>query len=82
MVVSFLSQRMNQGKRTPTITRARMGAEGKPISSIRTSSMLLQHALTVGFGITPNLLTFPIGWKALAGLWVTHLPPVGNCTPP
>jgi hypothetical protein len=37
---------------------------------------------TVGFGISPNLLTLPLRWKALAGLRTDRLPPVGNRTPP
>jgi hypothetical protein len=63
-------------------TRKRTGPP-QPFSFIRT--------LTVGFGITPNLLTLPpedsrknwiSGKKALAGLGYPPLPPVGNFTPP
>lgn len=47
------------------------------LSSIRT--------VTVGFGITPNLLTSYPGWwdKSARGLEATcFLPPVGTSTPP
>jgi hypothetical protein len=38
---------------------------------------------TVGFGFSPNLLTFFIDEKALAGSFtIVKIPPVGNCTPP
>jgi hypothetical protein len=39
--------------------------------------------MTVGFGFSPNLLTFSIG-KALAGFFTlkVKLPPVGNFTLP
>ena len=46
-----------------------------PFSSIRT--------VTVGFGISPNLLTPPIARRALAGFDDrSPLPPVGTFTPP
>ena len=56
------------------------GAAGKArpdtlLSPIRT--------LTVGPGITPDLLTFEFAPKALAGFrHDADLPPVGNYTPP
>jgi hypothetical protein len=37
---------------------------------------------TVGFGLSPNLLTLTIARQALAGSRVARIPPVGNCTPP
>jgi len=37
---------------------------------------------TVGSGLSPDLLTLPKTWKALAGSGKIPIPPVGNCTPP
>src|ERR1700731_5069981 len=56
--MAFLFQDQNQGIRNDAPRGMRLS---RPFSFIRT--------LTVGFGITPNLLTlFPKGKKALAGL--------------
>ena len=49
---------MNQGKRTPTTTRVATGAEGTD---------LFHPDYTVGFGLSPNLLTLPTTRQALAG---------------
>jgi hypothetical protein len=38
--------------------------------------------MTVGSGITPDLLTLAVGCEALAGFGLLHLPPVGIFTPP
>src|ERR1700690_3688770 len=56
--MAFLFQDQNQGIRNDAPREMRLS---RPFSFIRT--------LTVGFGITPNLLTLPQGLKkALAGL--------------
>jgi hypothetical protein len=56
--MAFLFQDQNQGIRNDAPRALRLS---RPFSFIRT--------LTVGFGITPNLLTLPQGLrKALAGL--------------
>ena len=45
--------------------------------------VLFHPDYTVGSGVTPDLLTLGIAPEALAGFGLsTHLPPVGNCTPP
>jgi hypothetical protein len=47
----------------------------KPFSSFRT--------VTVGFGITPNLLTLPLWGGRRSRAWaLPPLPPVGTFTPP
>jgi hypothetical protein len=38
--------------------------------------------MTVGSGISPDLLTLPKARKALAGSRKLLIPPVGNYTPP
>src|SRR6266851_6054128 len=55
--MAFLFQDQNQGIRNDAPRGMRLS---RPLSFIRT--------LTVGFGITPNLLTLLRGKKALAGL--------------
>jgi hypothetical protein len=50
---------MNQGKRTPTITRVATDA--------RRQTDLFHPDYTVGFGLSPNLLTLPVARQALAG---------------
>jgi hypothetical protein len=62
--MAFLFQDQNQGIRNDAPRGMRLS---RPFSFIRT--------LTVGFGITPNLLTlFPkdLGKEALAGLGLVH----------
>ena len=55
------------------------------INKQSTRSFSLIRTLTVGFGISPNLLTLNQAVQALAGLTAiknTVLPPVGNYTLP
>src|SRR2546421_2378837 len=69
----FLFQDQNQGTRNDTAPRQR-AEQSQPFSFIRT--------LTVGFGITPNLLTLPQGLrKALAGLGYVTLTAGGDFHP-
>src|SRR2546423_1361623 len=69
----FLFQDQNQGTRNETAPRQR-AEPSQPFSFIRT--------LTVGFGITPNLLTLPQGVrKALAGLGYVTLTAGGDFHP-
>jgi hypothetical protein len=50
---------MNQGKRTPRIIRV--------ATDVQRQADLFHPDYTVGFGISPNLLTLPIARQALAG---------------
>jgi len=69
--MAFLFQDQNQGIRNDAPRAMRLS---RPFSFIRT--------LTVGFGITPNLLTlFPKGKKALAGLGLSTLTAGGDFHP-
>jgi hypothetical protein len=73
--MAFLFQDQNQGIRNDKPNAKAQASP--PFSFIRT--------LTVGFGITPNLLTLFLKpeKKALAGLGFSWpLPPVGIFTPP
>jgi len=60
----------------PNPQRADQGRSLTSFSFIRT--------LTVGSGVTPDLLTLSslLGSQALAGFEVSPLPPVGSFTPP
>ena len=51
---------MNQGKRTPTNTRVATGAQRQ--------TDLFHPDYTVGFGLSPNLLTLPLGTAGARGL--------------
>src|SRR5882724_12726272 len=69
--MAFLFQDQTQGIRNDAPRAMRLS---RPFSFIRT--------LTVGFGITPNLLTlFPKGKKALAGLGLSTLTAGGDFHP-
>src|ERR1700687_3103018 len=68
--MAFLFQDQNQGIRNDAPRGIRLS---RPFSFIRT--------LTVGFGITPNLLTLPRGRKALAGLGLSTLTAGGDFHP-
>jgi hypothetical protein len=76
--MAFLFQDQNQGTRNDK-PRANAPGPSQPFSFIRT--------LTVGLGITPNLLTllpeeeFPMGKKALAGLGYVTLTAGGDFHP-
>lgn len=50
---------MNQGKRTPKVTRVAAGAQRQ--------TDLFHPDYTVGFGLSPNLLTLLVARQALAG---------------
>ena len=72
--MAFLFQDQNQGIRNAIGPRANMRGRRKPFSFIRT--------ITVGFGITPNLLTLlPGRKKALAGLGYVTLTAGGDFHP-
>src|ERR1700687_4657695 len=68
--MAFLFQDQNQGIRNEAPRGIRLS---RPFSFIRT--------LTVGFGITPNLLTLPRGRKPLAGLGLSTLTAGGDFHP-
>src|SRR4029077_10472407 len=70
--MAFLFQDQNQGTRNETAPRKR-AKPSQPFSFIRT--------LTVGFGITPNLLTLLREKKALAGLGYVTLTAGGDFHP-
>src|SRR6476661_1909574 len=70
--MAFLFQDQNQGIRNDVRPAQRRGPP-QPFSFIRT--------LTVGFGITPNLLTLPRARKALAGLGYITLTAGGDFHP-
>jgi hypothetical protein len=68
--MAFLFQDQNQGIRNDAPHGVRLS---RPFSFIRT--------MTVGFGITPNLLTLPLARKALAGLGLFTLTAGGDFHP-
>src|SRR5258708_5091862 len=70
--MAFLFQDQNQGTRNSD-SHAKPRELPQPFSFIRT--------LTVGFGITPNLLTLPRERKALAGLGYVTLTAGGDFHP-